>query len=155
MMALAGVEKRSLFATAGDVIWKVVTHPFNIATVLGVIASVFKITVPGPVDKMLLWLSNALLHLVRCSCSSRSRFVRLGKMPPELPALVAIKLILHPLLIWVLLSAIATSIRSGLCRDDHGGAAAGAEHLRHLDAVQDRAGAGFGLHSGRHDRFDG
>jgi malonate transporter and related proteins len=106
MMALAGVDNRSFMATAGDVVWKVFTHPFNVATFLGVAASVFKLTLPGPIDKMLLWLSNAAapcaLFLLGVTVALRP----MGKMPPELPALVAIKLVLHPVLIWVLLSAI-------------------------------------------------
>src|SRR4028118_2392282 len=32
LMAVAGVEKRSLLTTIRDIVWKVVTHPFNLAT---------------------------------------------------------------------------------------------------------------------------
>jgi SulP family sulfate permease len=37
-MAVAGVDKRSFAATVGDIVVKVVTHPFNIATAAGVLA---------------------------------------------------------------------------------------------------------------------
>jgi malonate transporter and related proteins len=106
MMAVAGIEQRSILSTARDVVWKVISHPFNIATVAGITASVFKLQLPNAVDKMILWLSNAAapcaLFLLGVTVALRP----LVKMPPEVPALVLIKLILHPLLVWVLLSAI-------------------------------------------------
>ncbi len=106
MMAVAGLEKRSLLATAQDVVMKVITHPFNIATVAGIAASVFKLQLPSTIDKMTLWLSNAAapcaLFLLGVTVALRP----LAKMPPEVPVLVVIKLVLHPLLVWVLLSAI-------------------------------------------------
>jgi malonate transporter and related proteins len=106
MMAVAGIEQRSILSTAWDVVWKVISHPFNIATVAGITASVFKLQLPNAVDKMILWLSNAAapcaLFLLGVTVALRP----LVKMPPEVPALVLIKLILHPLLVWGLLSAI-------------------------------------------------
>lgn len=106
LMAVAGVEKRSLAHTARDVVWKVVTHPFNVATIAGVAASFFHVTLPGPIEKITLWLSNAAapcaLFLLGVTVALRP----LGRVPGEVPWLVVIKLVLHPLLVWVLLSAI-------------------------------------------------
>lgn len=106
LMAVAGVEKRSLTATAGDVAWKVATHPFNLATVAGVLAAFTKLELPTAIDKMTLWLSQAAapcaLFLLGVTVALRP----MKQMPGELPALVIIKLVLHPLLVWVLLSAM-------------------------------------------------
>lgn len=106
LMALAGVEKKGFLATAGDVLWKVVTHPFNLATLAGVIASYAKLELPTALDKMTLWLSQAAapcaLFLLGVTVALRP----MRSMPAEVPALVAVKLILHPLLVWVLLSAL-------------------------------------------------
>ncbi|WP_349236321.1 AEC family transporter [Bosea sp. WAO] len=106
LMAVAGVEKRSLAATAGDVAWKVATHPFNLATVAGVLAAFTKLELPTAIDKMTLWLSQAAapcaLFLLGVTVALRP----MKRMPGELPALVFIKLVLHPLLVWVLLSAL-------------------------------------------------
>lgn len=104
LMALAGVEKKSMLQTARDVAWKVVTHPFNVATVLGVIAAVTKLQLPSALDKMTIWLSGAAapcaLFLLGVTVAIRP----MQKMPPEVPALMFIKLIVHPLLILLLLS---------------------------------------------------
>jgi predicted permease len=105
LMAVAGVEKRTFSATARDVVWKVVTHPFNIATVVGIAASYFHLQLPEAADKIVGWLSGAAapcaLFLLGVTVALRP----IRQMPGEVPALVFIKLVLHPLLVWLLLSA--------------------------------------------------
>ncbi len=82
------------------------THPFNVATLLGVLASATHFELPSVLDKMTLWLAQAAapcaLFLLGVTVALRP----MKTLPPEVPVLVAIKLVLHPLLIWVLLSAI-------------------------------------------------
>jgi malonate transporter and related proteins len=103
-MALAGLEKRSMLATARDVAWKVVSHPFNVATVIGLFFAFWSLKLPSTLDKMTLWLSQAAapsaLFLLGVTVAVRP----MAKMPREVPALMTIKLVLHPLLILVLLS---------------------------------------------------
>jgi malonate transporter len=106
LMAVAGVEKRNPMATFRDVVWKVVTHPFNVATVLGVTTSYAHLQLPSALDKIVGWLSGAAapcaLFLLGVTVALRP----LGRLPREIPALVVIKLVLHPLLVWTLLSAL-------------------------------------------------
>lgn len=106
LMALAGVEKKSPLDTARQVAWQVATHPFNVATLLGILASATHFELPSVLDKMTLWLSQAAapcaLFLLGVTVALRP----MKTLPAEVPVLVAIKLVLHPLLIWVLLSAI-------------------------------------------------
>lgn len=106
LMALAGVEKKSPLDTARQVAWQVATHPFNIATLLGVLAAATHFELPTALDKMTLWLSQAAapcaLFLLGVTVALRP----MKRLPAEVPILVAIKLLLHPLLVWVLLSAI-------------------------------------------------
>jgi malonate transporter len=108
LMALAGVEKKSIFATAREVVWGVLTHPFNLATMAGVFAAFTHLELPDALDKMTLWLAQAAapcaLFLLGVTVALRP----LRRMPTEVPLLVAIKLVLHPLLVWVLLSAIGS-----------------------------------------------
>jgi predicted permease len=105
LMALGGIERRSIAATAGEVAWKVVTHPFNIATAAGVLASYLQFRLPVAADKMVAWLYNAAapcaLFLLGVTVALRP----IRRMPTEVPVLVGIKLVLHPLLVWLLLSA--------------------------------------------------
>jgi len=106
LMALGGVEKRSLAATAADVAWKVATHPFNLATIGGVAASYTRLQLPVALDTITTWLANAAapcaLFLLGLTVTLRP----LPRMPAEVPTLVVIKLVVHPLLVWVLLSAL-------------------------------------------------
>jgi predicted permease len=106
LMALAGVEKKSMLQTAREVAWKVLTHPFNVATILGVAVAVTQLPLPSAVDKMTIWLSNAAapcaLFLLGVTVALRP----MQSMPREVPYLMAVKLIVHPLLILVLLSII-------------------------------------------------
>jgi len=106
LMAVAGVEKRGFLPTARDVVWRVVTHPFNVATLVGVLASYMHIRLPTAADKMVDWLAGAAapcaLFLLGVTVALRP----MGRITGEVPILVFIKLLLHPLLVWVLLSAI-------------------------------------------------
>jgi predicted permease len=106
LMAVAGVKRRNLFATAGEVGWKVATHPFNLATMLGVLASSLQIELPTAAAKMVAWLSGAAapcaLFLLGVTVALRP----LGRVPADIPPLVLVKLVLHPLLVWLLLSAL-------------------------------------------------
>jgi malonate transporter and related proteins len=106
LMAVAGVERRSLAATARGIGWKVVTHPFNIATMAGLVAAAAQIQLLQAIDQMVGWLANAAapcaLFLLGVTVALRP----MTRVPGEVPALVVIKLIIHPLLVWVVLSAI-------------------------------------------------
>ncbi|GGK50142.1 AEC family transporter [Salinarimonas ramus] len=119
LMAVAGVEKKSLLTTAGEVAFRIVTHPFNVATMIGVAASFLEWTPPSAIDKMTLWLSNAaapcalFLLGVTVALSPRPKPAPgrpekrgLRAIPPEVPFLVGIKLVVHPLIVWVLLSLV-------------------------------------------------
>jgi malonate transporter and related proteins len=104
LMAVAGVKKRSPLATAGEIAWKVATHPFNLATAAGVLASFLHLQLPAAADRIVTWLSGAAapcaLFLLGVTVALRP----LGRVPAEMPTLVSIKLVLHPLLVWLLLS---------------------------------------------------
>lgn len=106
LMAVTGVEKRSLGQAAAIVAWRVATHPFILATAVGLIASITRLRLPTALDKVVDWLFGAAapcaLFLLGVTVALRP----IGRMPPEVPILVGIKLVLHPLLVWLLLSAL-------------------------------------------------
>jgi len=106
LMAMAGVEKRSLLGNAKAIISRVVTHPFNVATAAGVAASYVHLELPTAVASMVTWLSGAAapcaLFLLGVTVALRP----VGGMPGEVPVLVFVKLVLHPFLVWILLSAV-------------------------------------------------
>ncbi len=106
LMSVAGVEKLRLGATIRRIVWRIATHPFNVATALGIVASYLHLELPGPVNQMVGWLSGSAapcaLFLLGVTVAMRP----LRSVPGEVPSLVVVKLVLHPLLVWIVLSAI-------------------------------------------------
>lgn len=106
LMALTGGSRRGLGATAFQVARQVLTHPFNVATLLGVAAAFLKLQLPEALDKMTLWLAQAAAPVALFLLGVTVALRPMKTMPPEVPALVLIKLVLHPLIVWVLLSLL-------------------------------------------------
>lgn len=106
LMALAGVERRSALSTAADVARKVFTHPFVVATLVAILSSLFQLRPPAALDTMIGWLSGAsapcALFLLGVTVAMRP----VGRLPVEIGWLVAIKLIAHPVIVWLLLALI-------------------------------------------------
>lgn len=106
LMAFAGEGERSTAATVRKIVRRVVTHPFNVATVAGIAASYLNVRLPSAAGQMVAWLSGAAapcaLFLLGVTVALRP----LRAVPGGVPALVLIKLVLHPLLVWVILSAV-------------------------------------------------
>lgn len=106
LMAVAGVERRSFVATTREVALRVATHPFNVATAVAILFSALQLRLPDALDKMTLWLSGAAapcaLFLLGVTVALRPP----GRVPAGVPALVAVKLVLHPLIALALLSLV-------------------------------------------------
>ena len=104
LMALAGVEKRSLGRTLWAVMREVSTHPFILAILVASLASYVHLHLWTPLETMVSWLAAAAapcaLFLLGVTVALRP----VGRVTSEVPVLVAYKLILHPLLVWVVLS---------------------------------------------------
>jgi predicted permease len=106
LMSVAGVEKLSLGATIRRIVWRILTHPFNIATMLGIAASYLHLTLPGPANQMVTWLSGAAAPCALFILGVTVAMRPLMRIPGEVPILVLTKLVLHPIFVWILLSAI-------------------------------------------------
>lgn len=106
LMALAGQEKAGVGKTARLVAWRIVSHPFNIATAIGVAMAYFQAQPPAPVARMLTFLQNgaapAALFVMGVTIALRE----VKRLAPELPVILLIKLVLHPLIVWSLLSIV-------------------------------------------------
>ncbi len=105
LMALSGKEKRSIAKTALDVVYRVFTHPFICATLLGIVFAWLQVRPPAPVEKILDYLANAAAPCALFALGVTVALQPMKKMPPELPVLVGIKLFLHPAIAWLVLSA--------------------------------------------------
>ena len=112
LMALGGSEKMKVGATAWYVVKRVTTHPFNIATAVAVLAAYVRFVPPAPVDAMLTFLKNAAAPCALFTMGVTVALRPLRQVPREMPALMLIKLVIHPLLVWVVLSWIGNFPRA-------------------------------------------
>lgn len=106
LMAAAGVEKKGALRTTGLVLWRVFTHPFIVATILGVIAAWAQWTPPVALDRLLEFLKNAAAPCALFTLGVIVALRPLTGIPREVPGLIFIKLLLHPLLAWLALSSV-------------------------------------------------
>jgi malonate transporter len=106
LMAVTGSEKKGALHTVWFILQRVFTHPFIVATLLGVFAAWMQWTPPAAIDRTLEFLKNAAAPCALFALGVTVALRPFTETPREVPALIAIKLLLHPLLIWALLMAL-------------------------------------------------
>jgi len=104
MMALSGGEKRPPLQLAIGVVKKIVMHPFIIATAVGVAAAYLQLRPPLPVERLLEYLSAAAAPCALFAMGVTLALRPLKRVPHELAPIAFLKLILHPLICYVVLS---------------------------------------------------
>ena len=107
LMALSGSGKKSAGATTVDVIRQIVLHPLILATGLGVFAAAANFEAPVALDRLLQFLHNAAAPAALFTLGVTVALRPLERMPWEVPALLGVKLIIHPTLALLLLSLFA------------------------------------------------
>ncbi|WP_054309933.1 AEC family transporter [Mesorhizobium sp. 1M-11] len=106
MMALSGGEKRPAPELILEVVRKIVLHPFIIATAVGVAAAYFQFRPPVPAERLLVYLSNAAAPCALFAMGVTLALRPLNRVPAEMLPIALLKLIVHPLLCYVVLSAV-------------------------------------------------
>lgn len=106
LMALSGRDKRTLPETLWYVVRRVMTHPFNIATFLGVIAAYLEFHPPAAIERMLEFLKNAAAPCALFTLGVSVALRPMGRIQGEVPFLVGIKLLFHPLLVFSVLMLV-------------------------------------------------
>ena len=156
LMALASPAQKSIGATALDVVKRIVTHPLVIATALGVASAAVHFQPPVALDRLLQFLQNAAAPCALFTLGVTVALRPLKKMPWEVPFLVSVKLVLHPILVFLLLSLFGPFDQDlGLHRGADGGAAAGAQCVRVRAAIRYVGRTGLERGAGRHAGFGG
>lgn len=107
LMSLAGVERRRPWVTTIEIVRRVALHPFMLATAAGILASLAHWRPPEAADRMITWLSGASAPCALFTLGVTVALQPVGRVAGTVSALVAIKLVAHPLIVWVLLSAFA------------------------------------------------
>jgi malonate transporter and related proteins len=106
LTALAAPDRRPLSAMAIEVGKKIVTHPFLIATALGVASAALHFQPPVALDRLMEFLQNAAAPCALFALGVTVALRPLQKVPWEVPLVVMVKLVLHPLLVLLLLFAL-------------------------------------------------
>lgn len=104
MMALSGGEKTPPLQLAFEVAKKILLHPFIIATAFGVAAAYLEFRPPLPVERLLEYLSQAAAPCALFAMGVTLALRPLKRVPTEMAPIAVLKLIVHPLLCYVVLS---------------------------------------------------
>ena len=101
LMGLHGEGGVSAAKLAKRVSWRIFTHPFIVATIIGVLAAVVEFQPPDSLDKLLTFLSAAAAPCALFTMGVTAALRPLKRVPFELTYLVPLKLIVHPLLVYL------------------------------------------------------
>ena len=105
LMALAKPSQVSITATAAEVVKRIVTHPLMMATAAGVASAAIQFQPPVALERLLQFLQNAAAPCALFTLGVTVALRPLKRMPWEVPLLTVVKLVVQPVLIFLLLSA--------------------------------------------------
>lgn len=106
LMGIGGPERRAPLTAVATALRRVATHPFNVAVVLGLVAGTTGLTLPVALDRIVAWLAPAAAPCALFMLGVTLALNAGRRVPREVPALVAIKLVVHPLLAALLLHLV-------------------------------------------------
>ena len=106
LMGFAGTQQKTMAATALEVLRRIVTNPFMIASALGAASAALHFEPPVALDRLMGFLQNAAAPCALFVLGVTVALRPLDRMPWEVPFLVAIKLVIHPAIVLVLLSLL-------------------------------------------------
>jgi predicted permease len=106
MMALATPERMSAGAIARQVTRQIATNPLVVATAVGIGAAAIHLEPPIALERLLQFLQNAAAPCALFILGVTVALRPLRRVPWEVPILTVIKLVIHPVLLFCLLSVI-------------------------------------------------
>lgn len=104
MMALGGSSSEPLGRTLIAIPRRVLLHPFIVATLVGVAGAALEVQPPEPIERLLSILSGAAAPCALFAVGVTVSMHPIKRMGGELPALIAVKLLVHPLIVYLLLT---------------------------------------------------
>lgn len=106
LMAVGSKSPTKLSKVVCDIFFKVFTHPFIVATIAGILFAWHEVQIPSSVNQLLVTLSSAAAPCALFAMGVTAALRPLKRVPMELSYLVPIKLLVHPLLVYFLVSRI-------------------------------------------------
>jgi len=107
LMAVAGAERRGTAATALHIVRQIALHPFLIAAALGIASAALHIQPPVALDRLMQYLQNAAAPCALFALGVTVALRPVERMPWEVPPAIAIKLVVHPIIVLVMLSLVS------------------------------------------------
>jgi len=105
-MALAGGSERSLGHTLALVARRILTHPFIIGCIAGALGAVFEVHPPEAIQATITFLRNSAAPAALFALGVTVSLQPVGAGAREIPALVAVKLLVHPAIAWALVTLV-------------------------------------------------
>jgi len=106
LMAIGNGQRQYPLRLLAGILKKILSHPFILATIAGILAAWFQYSPAKPIDQLLVLLSNAAAPCALFVMGVTAALRPLKRVPPELMYLVPIKLFVHPLLMYIVLSQL-------------------------------------------------
>ncbi len=106
MMALGGTTRTNGSTMGRDILRRVFLHPFVIAAAAGFVFSLAGIALPDPVEGVIGALSDAAAPIALFAVGASLAQRRARRVTVEVPAVLLVKLVVHPLIVYLLLTWI-------------------------------------------------
>jgi predicted permease len=106
LMAVFGSARTNPLMMALDVVRRIVLHPLMIATALGVASAAFRFEPPVALDRLFQFLQNAAAPCALFTLGVTVGLRLFERVPWDVPALIPVKLLLHPFVMLLLLSLL-------------------------------------------------
>lgn len=104
MMAIFGEERRPAGVTLRLILRRIITHPFILGSIAGVLGAASGLEVPEAIATTITMLRASAAPAALFSIGVTVALQSVDQPYRELPALVAIKLIIHPLMAWTMVT---------------------------------------------------
>jgi predicted permease len=104
LMAMHGKQRLSVAKLVLDVVRKILFHPFIIATIVGVGLAFINVELPEAVTRLIDYLAQAAAPCALFAMGVTLALRPMKRVPLALGYIVPIKLVLHPVLMYLLLS---------------------------------------------------
>ena len=109
LMALSVPGSVGVWQTARDVVRQIVLHPLVIATAVGVLSAAIEFQPPTALETLLQFLQNAAAPCALFTLGVTVALRPIQRVPWEVPITTLVKLVVHPIILFVLLSLFGIS----------------------------------------------
>ncbi|MCC6887049.1 MAG: AEC family transporter [Hyphomicrobiales bacterium] len=106
LMALAGTGAKSFAQSAALVLRRIALHPFIVATALGFVSAAAHIQPPLALDRLMQFLESAAAPCALFVLGVTVALRPFQRVPWEVPVIVLVKLLVHPLIVLAILSLL-------------------------------------------------